>query len=160
MFIYQNIKYNSIIIYSLCSSNENIRFFQLPNNDYTLISEITDIYTDYFKENICDIDNRYYSFISDSGVKCYQKNDLPLNSYYNNISKFYEYCFPTWGTCLKGGNFSENNCLTCASNYIKESENNSTNYINKDIITSIINFKDFFNNIIKSNTIVIHFIFL
>ena len=143
-------KVYSIIIHSLCSSNENIRIFQLPNNDYTLISEITDIYTDYFKENICDTDNGYYSFISDTGVKCYQKNELPSNSYYNNVSKFYEYCFPTCATCLKGGNFTENNCLTCASNYIKESENNSTNCINKDNIT-IFNFKDFFNNIIKSN---------
>ena len=46
--------------------------------------------------------------------------DLPKNIFFNENSQSYEFCYKSCGTCNKGGNLSENNCLTCTLDYIKE----------------------------------------
>ena len=79
---------------------------------------------------ICDNDNGYYTInYQSSEYKCYKKEDIPKNTYFNNITQAYEFCYKTCGTCNKGGNLIENNCLTCAFNYIKEPEKNSSNCV-------------------------------
>ena len=99
-------------------------------NAETLCHEKGKIY--YEGQCICDEKNGYYLINSEySNNKCYKKNELPKNLYYNNITKSYEICFQACATCLKGGNIIENNCLTCASNYIKEPENYSSNCVDK-----------------------------
>ena len=83
----------------------------------------------YYKgECICDIYNEYYSIKSSS--KCYKKDDLPKNVYFNYISQSYELCYKTCETCIKGGNYSVHNCINCASNFIHEPKINSTNCVN------------------------------
>ena len=79
---------------------------------------------------ICDESKGYYSVNSKlSESKCYQKNEIPKNLYYNNITKSYELCYKTCGTCEKGGSSSENNCQSCATNYIPEPENRTSNCV-------------------------------
>ena len=96
----------------------------------SLCKEIGKIYSE--GKCICDIYNDYYSINSKSSEnKCYKKSELPKNLYLNDTTKVYEVCYKTCETCNKGGNYSENNCLTCASNYIKESEKNSLNCVEK-----------------------------
>ena len=46
-----------------------------------------------------------------------------------NLTQSYEFCYITCGTCNEGGNSIDNNCLTCAPNYIKEPKNNTSNCI-------------------------------
>ena len=76
---------------------------------------------------ICDINKGYYSINYPlSNNKCYKKNELPNNIYFNNKTQIYELCYKTCETCVKGGDYLENNCITCASDYIKEPENNSS----------------------------------
>ena len=79
---------------------------------------------------ICDKDNGYVS-INDGSFSngCYKNESLPENVYFNNITQSYEFCYKTCGTCIKGGDFSENNCKTCALDYIKEPENKTTNCV-------------------------------
>ena len=85
---------------------------------------------------ICDNNNGYYSFNYDN--QCYKLEEfkeliktekLPKNIYFNNITNSYEFCYKTCGTCIKGGDLSENNCQSCASNYIKEPENKTSNCV-------------------------------
>ena len=79
---------------------------------------------------ICDENKGYYSInYSSSNNKCFKKSDLPKNIYFNNKTHSYELCYKTCATCLKGGNYSENNCLTCVYNYIKEPNKNSSNCV-------------------------------
>ena len=81
-------------------------------------------------ECICDESKGYYSVNSNLAEnKCYQKNEIPKNLYYNNITKSYELCYKTCGTCDKGGSSSENNCQSCAFNYIREPENRTSNCV-------------------------------
>ena len=81
-------------------------------------------------ECICDESKGYYSINSKlAESKCYQKNEIPKNLFYNNITKSYELCYKTCGSCDKGGNSSENNCQSCASNYIPEPENRTSNCV-------------------------------
>jgi hypothetical protein len=68
---------------------------------------------------ICDKDKGYFSInYWPIKEKCYKKHELPKNVYFNNITQSYEFCYKICGTCNKGGNSKENNCLTCSTNYI------------------------------------------
>ena len=86
----------------------------------------------YYNGNcICDINKGYYSINSKLTLnKCYKKNEIPINTYFNDTIKAYEFCYKTCKTCLKGGNFYENNCIDCDINYIKEPKKDSTNCVN------------------------------
>lgn len=84
----------SNIIHSICNNNENIRIFRMSNKTCTPINENEEnVCTDegkvyYEGQCICDTEKGYYSFNSlDSVDKCYQKNVLPSNSYYNEKTK-------------------------------------------------------------------------
>ena len=81
-------------------------------------------------ECICDESKGFYSISSKlTESKCYQKNEIPKNLFYNNATKSYELCYKTCGTCDKGGSSSENNCLSCATNFIPEPENRTSNCV-------------------------------
>jgi len=81
---------------------------------------------------ICDTGNEYYAInLKNSENKCYKKSDLPKNVYYNNITKTYELCYKTCGTCNMRGDFSKNNCLDCSLNFIREPENETSNCVEK-----------------------------
>ena len=78
----------------------------------------------------CDKNKGYYSINSQNlKDKCYHKNDNPKYLYFNNISEVFELCYETCETCIKEGNFTDNNCLTCAQNYVKEKDRNSSNCV-------------------------------
>ena len=94
----------------------------------SLCKEVGKIYVE--GNCICDTDNEYYIINSKSSDnKCYKKSELPKNVYYNEITKSYELCYKNCGTCLMGGDFSSNNCLDCALNFIKEPENKTSNCV-------------------------------
>ena len=79
---------------------------------------------------VCDTENEYYIINSkNSENKCYKKSDLPKNVYYNEITKSYELCYKNCGTCIMGGDYLNNNCLDCGSNFIKEPENKTSNCV-------------------------------
>ena len=79
---------------------------------------------------ICDTENGYFSVNTKSAEnKCYYINDIPKNLYFNNLTNSYEVCYKTCATCNKSGTYLENNCLTCAANYRKEPEKNSSNCV-------------------------------
>ena len=79
---------------------------------------------------ICDTSKGFYSInYKSADNKCYKKSDLPKNMYFNNITQSYELCYKTCGTCIQGGNNTEHNCITCALNYIKEPNKNSSNCV-------------------------------
>ena len=79
---------------------------------------------------ICDFNKGYYPFNNNIDNKCYKKEELTKNVYFNNLNKTYELCYWKCATCEKGGNNSENNCLTCINNYVKE-PNYSSNCVAK-----------------------------
>ena len=78
---------------------------------------------------ICNTEKGYYSINYKSSEKCYKKSELPKNIFFNNITKSYELCYKSCETCSKGGIYSENNCITCANNYILEPGTNSSNCV-------------------------------
>ena len=81
---------------------------------------------------ICDTKNGYFSVNTKSAEnKCYYINDIPKNLYFNSLTNSYEVCYKTCATCNKSGTYLENNCLTCASNYRKEPEKNSSNCVDE-----------------------------
>ena len=108
----------------------------LPIIETTIIfSTILDIETEincednnkinYNGKCICDINRGFYffnlnSFNNNNKNKCYKKNELPKNIYYNNITYSYELCYKTCETCKQKGNSFDHNCLTCIINYIIE----------------------------------------
>ena len=63
--------------------------------------------------------------------KCFKKDELPKNVFFNYETQLYELCYDNCESCIKAGNYSENNCLTCKSNFIKEPLINSTNCVDK-----------------------------
>ena len=72
---------------------------------------------------ICDKNKGYYSIKhNEYNNECYKLEDLPQNIYFNENIQSYEFCYKSCGTCIKGGDFYENNCLTCSKDYIKEKE--------------------------------------
>ena len=114
----------------------------VPKSFTTILTETTILQT--IKNNLCEDNNKiyyegkcicnqdkgYYSInhqLSDN--KCYKKSDIPRNAYFNNLTQAYELCYKTCGTCIKGGDDFENNCLNCTYNYIKEPDNNSSNCV-------------------------------
>ena len=115
-------KYISTII----KMQDNI---EKTDNVESLCKEVDKIY--YEGKCICNINKGYYSINSKYSEKCYKKSEIPKNYYFNNITQSYEICYKGCGTCINGGNYSENNCLTCASDYIKEPEKNSSNCVDK-----------------------------
>jgi hypothetical protein len=56
-------------------------------------------------------------------VKCYNITAKPKNVYLNG--KYYEPCYMSCSTCDYGGNGIQNNCTSCATDYIKEPGNNT-----------------------------------
>ena len=79
---------------------------------------------------ICNMDKGFYffnlkSFNNNNKNKCYNKNELPKNIYFNNLTFSYELCYKTCRTCEEEGNELDNNCLTCIFNYIKEQKKNT-----------------------------------
>ena len=105
-----------------------------PNSQTNVNSEICQDKKKIFYEGkcICNMEKEYFMFNhKSSDDKCYKRNELPENIYFNKITKSFELCYKTCGTCEEEGNYSENNCLTCAINYIKEPEKNSSNCVEK-----------------------------
>jgi hypothetical protein len=81
---------------------------------------------------ICDTKKGYFSVNTKSAEnKCYYINDIPKNLYFNNLTNSYEVCYKTCASCNKSGTYLENNCLTCATNYKKEPESNSSNCVDE-----------------------------
>ena len=112
------------------SNRENIITERLKKTDSPIetLCENNKIYSE--GKCICDTEKGYYSLnykISEN--KCYKKSELPKNSYFNNMTNSYELCYKSCETCLKGGNYNENNCLTCANNYILEPGKSSSNCV-------------------------------
>ena len=64
--------------------------------------------------------NNINLIISSSFVECYNDQTKPVNSYFDSDDSTYKLCYETCHTCIRGGNYEENNCLTCASNHIKK----------------------------------------
>ena len=110
-----------------------------PENKKTEIIKKTDFPIESLCENnkiysegkcICNTEKGFYSLnYKNSEAKCYKISELPKNVYFNNITNSYEICYKNCDTCLKGGTYNENNCLTCAKNYIKEPGKNSSNCV-------------------------------
>ena len=53
-------------------------------------------------------------------TECYNKTTKPINFYFDKSTQQYKPCYETCLTCQKGGNFQNNNCITCDVNYIKK----------------------------------------
>ena len=69
----------------------------------------------------------YYNYF-----ECYNEDTKPLNYFFNNLTKYYEPCYPNCKTCNYQGNDDINNCTSCKNNYIfRPDEINSTNCVNK-----------------------------
>ena len=103
---------------------------KIDSSIVSLCKEVGKIYVE--GKCICDTNNEYYTISSkNSESKCYKKSNLPKNVYYNNLTKTYELCYKTCGTCIMGGDFSKNNCLDCTLNFIKEPENEISNCVEK-----------------------------
>ena len=116
---------STILNISTSTIKEESENMILLNSPIQILCEENKI--NYNGKCICDINKGYYSInYPSSNNKCYKKNELPNNIYFNNKTQIYELCYKTCETCIKGGNYLENNCLTCASDYIKEPENNSS----------------------------------
>ena len=85
-----------------------------------------------YKNCVCNTLSGYYSLKLTDGTfddECYTNETKP-NNYYLNIS-YFEICYQNCLTCEIGGNEKENNCITCANNYIQSLDSNySLTYIN------------------------------
>jgi hypothetical protein len=112
------------------TSSPNRKSDKIDSSTESLCKEVGKKYVE--GKCVCDTDNEYYNINSkNSENKCYKKNDLPKNSYYNNLTKVYELCYKTCETCIMGGDFSKNNCIECTLNFIKEPENEESNCVEK-----------------------------
>ena len=84
------------------------------------------------KNCVCNILNGYYSVKYPDGTfdnECYTNKTKPINFYLNK--NYFEICNQNCQTCEIGGNEKENNCITCANNYIQKPDSNySLTYIN------------------------------
>ena len=58
--------------------------------------------------------------ISTGFIECYNDETKPSNSYFDSTDQKYKLCYESCQTCETGGDWENNNCLTCASNYIKK----------------------------------------
>ena len=80
----------------------------------------------------CNIEQNYFPayFLDNTflhGFKeCYNENTKPINFYFDNSTQNYKPCYETCLTCKIGGNFKNNNCLTCDVNYRKKPGNLNT----------------------------------
>ena len=76
----------------------------------------------------CKQENDYYQinpkFLEQNSeyFDCYNNSTKPKNFFFNKTSKFYEPCYMNCATCEYGGDGNENNCTTCAVDYMKEPE--------------------------------------
>ena len=84
------------------------------------------------KNCVCNTLNGYYSVKYPDGTfddECYTNKTKPINFYLNK--NYFEICYQNCQTCEIGGSDKENNCITCASNYIQRPDSNySLKYIN------------------------------
>lgn len=76
----------------------------------------------------CNTTNNYYQinpqFLGQNSeyFDCYNESTKLKNFFFNNKTKFYEPCYMNCATCEYGGDGNENNCTTCAVDYMKEPE--------------------------------------
>ena len=91
----------------------------------------------------CNIKKGYYyqkyillnsKFIENDSkyIECVNSKTKPSNFYFNEETKISEPCFYTCATCNYGGDGNQNNCTSCATNFIKRNDFiDSTNCIIK-----------------------------
>ncbi len=89
------------------------------------------ICSNYSSEGLCiecNSNNNYYAmnpeFTTSTFVKCYNNYTKPRNVYLNTNNNYYEPCYASCSSCDYGGDWRENNCTSCAQDYIKEPGNN------------------------------------
>ena len=77
----------------------------------------------------CNTEKGYYpiklnsnlnQLIADIYIDCYNNKTKPKNFFFNEDTNSYEQCYWTCASCNYKGNGNENNCTTCAMDYIKE----------------------------------------
>ena len=56
-------------------------------------------------------------------IDCYNNDTKPKNFFFNSDTNFYEPCYWTCGSCKNGGDGNQNNCTSCAMDYIEEPGN-------------------------------------
>ena len=83
---------------------------------------------------ICDNYNNYYSLKKLDGTideECYTNETKPINFYLNKNNSYFEVCHINCETCEIGGNNEQNNCISCANNFIQRPDSYySLKYIN------------------------------
>ena len=87
----------------------------------------------------CNNNKNYYqinpSYINldnstnDTYVDCFNNLTKPKNFYFNKTSGYYEPCYLSCATCEYGGDGNQNNCTSCAVDYMFEPVENSTNCV-------------------------------
>ena len=53
-------------------------------------------------------------------TECYNNFTKPINFYFDKSDKKYKACYETCETCIEGGNWKDNKCLTCDFNHKKK----------------------------------------
>ena len=87
----------------------------------------------------CNNENNYYqinpSYIdqdnptTDKYIDCFNNITKPSNFYLNNNTGYYEPCYLSCATCDFGGDGNQNNCTSCAMDYMFEPIENTTNCV-------------------------------
>ena len=95
------------------------------------------------KKQNCLSCNSNLFFIENYPTNCVTLEEKPTNYYFDEESQSYKKCYPSCGSCSKGGNDTNHNCNTCASeeysfvsttkgNCILTSEKPSNYYFDKE----------------------------
>ena len=80
----------------------------------------------------CNTENNYFPVYKPNDeffhgfIECYNNSTKQINFYLDKEDNIYKPCYETCLTCEIGGNEYINNCLTCASHYIKRPESPGT----------------------------------
>ena len=131
--IFSNIREKYIII-----SDNNIEISKsFLNDNFVSFDEIRSSLKEDKLRNMqeagieCDTSKGYYpinpKYNQNHLIECYNSNTKqPPNFYFNQNTNYYEPCYYTCATCYYGGDGNENNCTTCAVDYIFEPEKNKT----------------------------------
>ena len=101
----------------------------------------------------CNEEKKYFQIIINSNIdngllneeykECIKEEAKPKNYYFNETKRAFEPCYYTCETCFSNGDINDNNCITCAQNYILNINKNNNCIIGCKYYFYFTNYKEY-----------------